>query len=92
MDGAVIILIFMLIAVILSLISISIVVVFLLRTNNKLKKFVESFKLFCVSSWVDKRMKPDNEYENFEAFFKKYEKKEKKKFFRTHESLPSRLK
>jgi hypothetical protein len=84
--------IFMLVAVALSLISVTMMVVFLLRTNKKLKKFVESFKLFCLSSWVDKRMKPDNEYENFEIFFQKFEKKDKKKSLRTYESYPSRLK
>jgi hypothetical protein len=75
-------LLFMLLALVLSLASVMMMVVFLLRTNKKLKKFVESFKLFCLSSWVDKRMKPDNEYENFEIFFDKYVKKEKKKTVR----------
>jgi hypothetical protein len=74
----------MILAVILSLISIIMMVVFLLRANKKLKKFVQSFKLFCLSSWVDKRMKPDNEYENFETFFQKYEEKDKKKSLKTY--------
>jgi hypothetical protein len=86
------ILFFMLLAVTLSLVSVIMMVVFLLRTNKKLKKFVESFKLFCLSSWVDKRMKPDNEYENFEKFFQKYEKKDKKKPLSVYESYPSRIK
>jgi hypothetical protein len=86
------ILFFMLLAVTLSLVSVIMMVVFLLRTNKKLKKFVESFKLFCLSSWVDKRMKPDNEYENFEKFFQKYEKKDKKKPLSVYGSYPSRIK
>jgi hypothetical protein len=65
----------MLLALALSLASIVMMTVFLLRTNKKLRKFVESFKLFCISSWVDKRMKPDNEYENF----KEYEKNDEAK-------------
>jgi hypothetical protein len=31
---------------------------------------------------VDKRMKPDNEYENFEGFFKEYDKDDMKKTFK----------
>lgn len=82
----------MLIAVVLSMVSIIMVIVFLLRTNKKLKKFIESFKLFCISSWVDKRMKPDNEYENFEIFFKKYENNDETKSLKTYAPHQSRIK
>lgn len=80
------------IAVIMSFISIVMVVVILIKTNKKIKKFGETFKLFCISSWVDKRMKPDNEYENFEIFFKNYEKNDATKSLGTYEPQRSRAK
>lgn len=79
MNLSIILVFLMMLALILSFASLVIVVVFLLRTNNKLKNFAQSFKLFCISSWVDKRMKPDNQYENFEEFFNKIEKNDVKK-------------
>ena len=83
---------FLSLAVVLSFTSLIIVVVFLLKTNNKLKNFVRSFKLFCMSSWVDKRMKPDNEYENFEIFFKEYDKNDSEKPLSARDSYQPRVK
>jgi len=83
---------FLSLAVVLSFASLIIVIVFLLKTKNKLKNFVRSFKLFCLSSWVDKRMKPDNEYENFEVFFKEYQKNGAEKSLRTNDSYQPRVK
>jgi len=37
-------------------------------------------------------MKPDNEYENFEVFFKEYEENGEKKSVRTHDSYQPRVK
>ena len=92
LELSVILIFLLMLAVVLSFASLIIVLVFLLRTNKKLKGFVKSFKLFCLSSWVDKRMKPDNEYENFEVFFKEYEENGEKKSVRTHDSYQPRVK
>jgi len=80
------------VAVILSFVSIIMVVVFLLRTNKKIKKFGESFKLFCMSSWIDKRMKPEDEYGNFEIFFKEYVKEDESKTLKEYLTHPSGIK
>jgi hypothetical protein len=59
----------MLFAMLLSMISLVIVVVSLLRTNKKLKNLVKSVKLFAITSLVDRNMKKKDQYENFDSLF-----------------------
>jgi hypothetical protein len=68
-DPILILLILIAIAILLSLISIIMMVVFLLRTNARIKNIVKNFKLFFINNWVDKNMKKhDSQYGNIEAF------------------------
>jgi hypothetical protein len=59
----------MLIAVLLSVISLVIVIVSLLKTNKRLKTLVKSVKLFAINSLVDRNMKKADQYENFDSLF-----------------------
>ena len=59
----------MLFAMLLSIISLVIVVVSLLKTNKRLKNLVKSVKLFALNSFVDRNMKKNDQYENFDSLF-----------------------
>ena len=56
-------------AMLLSIISLVIVVVSLLKTNKRLKNLVKSVKLFAITSLVDRNMKKNDQYENFDSLF-----------------------
>jgi hypothetical protein len=59
----------MIIAISMSFISIVMVVVFLLKTNSKIKAVMKNFKLFFINNWIEKTMKKsDSQFENIEAF------------------------
>ena len=59
----------MMFAILLSLVSIVMVVVFLLKTNAKIKNTIKAFKLYSMNNWIEKVMKKnDNNFENLESF------------------------
>ncbi|MBM3704963.1 MAG: hypothetical protein FJW66_00415 [Actinobacteria bacterium] len=73
MDTTVILIFLMLFAVFLSLVSIIMVVVFLLKTSSRLKGLPKLFKLYSINNLVDRVMKKhDNQYENLESFYDNY--------------------
>ncbi len=69
MDTSTLLIFAMLFAMLLSIISLVIVVVSLLRTNKKLKNLVKSVKLFAITSLVDRNMEKNDQYENFDSLF-----------------------
>ena len=72
MDTNTILLILMLLAMFLSLVSIIMVTVFLLKTNSKIKSFSKYLKLYSITSLVDKVMQKDKQYENLDVFYQDY--------------------
>lgn len=62
----------MLLAMFLSLVSIIMVTVFLLKTNSKIKSFSKYLKLYSITSLVDKVMQKDKQYENLDVFYQDY--------------------
>ena len=73
MDLTIILIFSMLFAVLLSIVSIVVVIIFLLRTNSKIRGLPKLFKLYTINNLVEKVMKKnDNQYENLENFYHNY--------------------
>ena len=68
MDSSIVLILLLFVAVMLSIISLIIATVSFFRTNKKLKGLLKSFKLFAIRTFVEKGMKRENQYENFDSF------------------------
>ena len=73
MDLTRILIYLMLFAILLSVISIVMVIVFLLKTNSKIKGLSKMFKLYSINNLIEKVMKKnDNQYENPGIFYENF--------------------
>ena len=73
MDLNIVLIILMLVALFLSLVSIVMVVVFLLKTNTKIKSFFRLFRFCYLNNFIEKGLKNnENQYNDPQAIYKDY--------------------